>query len=87
MSPVVESIVRAVETHVPLNVVRARVAVDDHTLAFTGCAGPAIPMYTFQEVADFLKYTPGVWGVGVRQANGSNAVYAWFVGETEVTDS
>ena len=83
---VVKSIVSAIETHIPLNVVRARVAViDDNTLAFTGCQGPAIPMFTFQEVADFLKYTPGVWGVGVRQANGSNAVYAWFVGETEVT--
>ncbi len=80
MTNLTETVARAVEVHVPMNVVRARI----HAGCFAGCHGPALPMHGFEEVADFLKYTPGVWGVGIRQPNGSNKIVAWFSGEVQL---
>lgn len=80
MDKLAESVSKAVEVHVPMNVVRARVNAG----CFTGCHSPALPMHSAQEVADFLLYTPGVWGVGIRQPNGSNKIVAWFRGGVQL---
>ncbi len=80
MKELIESVAKAVEVHVPMNVVRARIVAG----CFTGCHGPALPMHSAEEIADFLLYTPGVWGVGIRQENGSNKVVAWFRGEVQL---
>lgn len=80
MKELAESVSKAVEAHVPMNVVRARIVAG----CFAGCHGPALPMHSAEEIADFLLYTPGVWGVGVRQPNGSNAIVAWFSGQVRL---
>ncbi len=80
MNELKNAVSQSVEAHVPMNVVRARV----HAGAFTGCHGGALPMHSAQEVADFLLYTPGVWGVGIRQPNGSNKIVAWFCGAVQL---
>ncbi len=80
MNELTQAIAKSVEVHVPMNVVRARI----HAGCFTGCHGPALPMHSASEIADFLMYTPGVWGVGIRQPNGSNKIVAWFRGEVQL---
>lgn len=80
MDELKDRVSQAVTARVPMNVVRARIVSG----CFTGCVGEALPMHSPEEVASFLKYTPGVWGVGIRQPNGSNAIVAWFSGEVQL---
>jgi len=80
MNEVAKSVANTVLATVPMNVVRARIKAG----VFHGTVGEALPMHSAQEVADFLAYTPGVWGVGVRQPNGSNKIVAWFRGEVQL---